>query len=316
MATRREFVGAACAALAAPMILTLPARATPPRIRRDVMDLSDSDPFFGKYADAVRAMHQLPESDGRNWRRQARIHADFCRHSQIPFLHWHRHYITFFESICAELIGDSNFALPYWNWSKKNGVIPAAFFDMDALNVEFWNDPGIYSSTNWGPVDTVGKRGLAKGQGLLTDTQRGGEFTASNIDSIKRLPNIQLFEGRLEGSPHNNGRVVSGATSNGKTGHIGDGLSPLDPILWLHHCMVDRVWAEWQRAGNVSPDPGETYPDNFFDKSGVSKTVTAGGALDTGTLGYTYDVIEASAQPTGESGTQFVEITPAIEKAL
>src|ERR1700694_2423926 len=174
MIARRTFLWAAATGLAAPFIIRSAARAAGPRVRRDVMELPDSDPFFKKYGDSVRAMHNLPDTYCRNWIKQAKIHADFCKHSRLSFLHWHRHYINFFEAICGELIGDPDFALPYWNWSKKSGVIPAPFYDIQELNVEHWNDPGVYVGKSWGPIDTVGRRGLAKGRGLLNDPVRGG----------------------------------------------------------------------------------------------------------------------------------------------
>jgi tyrosinase len=317
MVSRRNFIAAAGIGLAAPFIGRSRSRATTVRVRRDVMELADNDPFFSKYADAVKAMHQLPETDGRNWRRQAKIHADFCKHGQLEFLHWHRHYLNFFEAICGELIGDPDFALPYWNWSKKSGVIPAPFYDIDALNVEFWKDPGVYNGISWGPIDSVPKRGLVKGRGLLNDPQRGGSFTLDRINGIKRLPNVTLFQRSLEGSPHNDGHVVSGALPTGnKAGHIGDGLSPLDSIFWLHHCMVDRVWAEWQKAGHTTPDPGATYAGNFFDKKGVAVTVTAGGALNIAPLGYTYDVLEPTTQAAPPTGALLNAIAPQLENAV
>jgi tyrosinase len=134
MIGRRTLLGFAATGLAAPFIISSTSRAAPPRVRRDVMELADNDPFFQKYAAAVRAMHALPQSDRRNWIRQADIHADFCKHGMLSFLHWHRHYLTFFEAICGELIGDPDFALPYWNWSKKSGILPAPFYDIQELN--------------------------------------------------------------------------------------------------------------------------------------------------------------------------------------
>jgi tyrosinase len=265
MPSRRNFVLAAAATLATPYISRSSAVAATTLVRRDVMDMPATDPFFSDYANAVKKMHALGANDGRNWIAQAKIHADNCHHGEVEFLHWHRHYIRFFEKICANMCGNPNFALPYWNWSKNSGRYPAPFFDLPELNVEHWNDPGKYNGKAWGPIDTVGRRGLDKTHGLLDDPVRGGSFTLTNVNRIKQLPSIDLFHPSLEGQPHNNGHVVAGATKTGKTGHIGDGLSPLDPIFWLHHCMVDRVWAEWQRSpAHVTPDPKADYSGHFF----------------------------------------------------
>jgi tyrosinase len=320
MIARRTFLATAAATgLAAPFILRSVARAVNPRVRRDVMELADNDAFFKKYGDAVAAMHKLPDTDRRNWIRQAKIHADACKHSQLAFLHWHRHYINFFEAICSEMIGDPDFALPYWNWSKKSGVIPAPFYDIKELNVEHWNDPGVYTGASWpSPIDTVGKRGLAKGQGLLNDPLRGGNFTLARINEIKGYPNIDLFRPGLEGSPHNNGHVVAGATPPGtKRGHIGSGLSPLDPIFWLHHCMCDRVWAEWQR-NHTTPDPGQSYDKDFVDRKGAPAPVNSAGAATIAPLGYTYDVLQPPVGPLvfNQGGNLLNAIVPDLEKAL
>jgi tyrosinase len=143
-------------------------------------------------------------------------------------------------------------------------------------------------------VDTIGVRALDNTRGLLNDPTRGGSFTLSNINWIKGLPTIDLFHPALEGQPHNNAHVVTGAMASGKNGHMYSGLSPLDPIFWLHHCMVDRVWAEWQHAGHTTTDPGTDYAGQFFEPDGSPARATSTGAMDIATMGYTYDVLLAS----------------------
>ncbi|HTB03325.1 MAG TPA: tyrosinase family protein [Bradyrhizobium sp.] len=290
MLSRRHLMLGASVALAAPHIIRSPAIAANPIVRRDVMDMAASDRFFSDYGKAVAEMHKL--KDGRNWSAQARIHADNCHHGEVEFLHWHRNYIRFFEKICAKFSGNPDFALPYWNWSKNAGRIPAPFFDRPELNVEHWNDPGQYVGKAWGRIDTVGRRGLDKTHGLMDDPTRGGAFTLANINAIKRLPSIDKFHPALEGQPHNTGHVIAGATKSGKGGHIGSGLSPLDPIFWLHHCMVDRVWAEWQKSGHVTPDPKSDYSGQFFEADGAPAKANSTDVMDIANLGYTYDIFQ------------------------
>jgi hypothetical protein len=53
--------------------------------------------------------------------------------------------------------------------------------------------------------------------------------------------------GILEGRPHN-------LVHNGIGGLMGDFLSPFDPVFWLHHANVDRLWSNWtqlQREENL-----------------------------------------------------------------
>ena len=288
MLDRRIFVAGAATALAAPFVI-VKAHADTPRLRRDVQSLDSSDAFFSKYADAVQKMHDLPTSDQRNWRNQALIHLNHCPHATQSFVHWHRHYILNFELICGNLIGDTNFALPYWNWSGKNGIIPDPFFDVNQLNVQFWNDPSNAQSDNWSPnpVTTVGTRALSKGQGLQDDPDAGQMFTQDFIDAIKQNTQFPIFTGQLEGSPHNNGHVITG----GGTGHMGDGMSPLDPIFWLHHCNIDRIWAEWQTAQNTTPGFNLNYDNQFVNGTGQPVLASSTSALDFAAMNYTYDTL-------------------------
>jgi tyrosinase len=294
MLSRREFVKGSAVAVVAPIVFASGAKAdsTPIVQRLDLTKLQPTDPFFSKYADAVAKMHALPSSDPRNWRNQALIHLNYCPHGKQDFVHLHRHYIRNFELICSEIIKDPTFSLSYWNWSSNMGRIPDPFYDLNQLNVEHWLDKSDASSPNWGAgaaVSTVGSRNLVKGQGLQDDPRLAGPFTEKNISSILNLSNFPLFTSRLEGSPHNNGHVIAG----GANGHMGDGMSPLDPIFWLHHCNVDRIWAQWQAAGNTTPDPGRDYAGQFVDGKGQPVQASSSSALKP--TGYTYEFPHAAA---------------------
>ncbi len=95
--------------------------------RRNIALLEGNSPTIEAFRDAVAAMKALPTSDGRNWERQAQIHQEHCPHGNWLFLPWHRAYLYYFERICRELSGMSDFALPYWHWGKSP-QIPAVFW--------------------------------------------------------------------------------------------------------------------------------------------------------------------------------------------
>ncbi len=57
-------------------------------------------------------------------------------------------------------------------------------------------------------------------------------------------------------------------------GEMGPGTSPNDPVFWLNHCNVDRLWERWmQRRGRVylpaagEGPPGQRANDPLFTKS-------------------------------------------------
>ncbi|MGP9819580.1 tyrosinase family protein [Salinarimonas sp. NSM] len=297
MIDRRHFIVGAGTLVAAPFVMRRAALGQTPLVRRDVMGMSADDPFFKDYADAVAAMHELQTSspsDGRNWRAQALIHLNHCPHSgappypgvAMPFVHWHRWYIRYYEEICGTLIGKSDFALPYWNWQAGIGQIPDPFYDVDQLNVTFWNDPSDAQSDNWGPdeVTTTGLRALAEGSGVKQGP-RGGAFSDQNINSILAQTQFEQFTNLLEHSPHNTAHVIVG----GSQGHMGDGMSPLDPIFWLHHCNVDRLGAQWQAAGNVMPPLDDDFSGQFVNGEGQPAPASSATALNITEMGYAYE---------------------------
>lgn len=292
---RRQFiVGTAAVVGAASVLVPAAPRAQTVRVRRNVMTMAPNDPFFSDYARAITLMHQLPSTDQRNWRNQALIHLNHCPHGAQDFVHWHRHYINFYEQIIGQLIGKPDFALAYWDWSYGTGIIPNPFYDVNALNVTYWKDPSNAQSNNWGPyeVTTTGVRILARGSGVQ-QSSAGGAFTPATLQSILNSTVFTNFTRSLEGTPHNNGHVVVG----GSQGHMGDGMSPLDPIFWLHHCMVDYMWAAWQGKGNTTPPLSKNYDGQFVNGQGQPMPANSADSLDYSAMGYRYEGLTPISAP-------------------
>jgi tyrosinase len=64
-----------------------------------------------------------------------------------------------------------------------------------------------------------------------------------------------------------------------------------DPIFWLHHCTIDRIWASWNKAGGKNPSDlgfmNETF--TFADGAGNRVQSKVADVLDTAPLNYVYD---------------------------
>lgn len=282
------------------------------RVRRSVDSLGEADEFFEQYAQAVRLMHELPDDDPRSWRSQAKVHVDFCPHGAVDFLHWHRYYIGYYERIIGSLLSDNSFALPYWDWTANNGRLPAPFFDNEFLDVRQLKDVSNIESDRWGSIQTEGTRQLSKQVGLQDDPLRGGVFSSSAIEGIMRQIDFDVFMQRIEGSPHNVGHVLTGAPN----GHMINGMSPLDPVFWLHHCNVDRLWAQWQSAGNLTPDLDIEYDAQFVDESASAVRVNALDVNVVEQLGYTYDSIVQDQLRVTELGLDASQPTAFEARAL
>jgi hypothetical protein len=75
-------------------------------------------------------------------------------------------------------------------------------------------------------------------------------------------------------------------------GDMATWMSPLDPIFWLHHANVDRLWSQWnQRFANTANTTwlNHVFSDNFVRPNGSNVSPVVKELLDTRTLGYRYD---------------------------
>ena len=236
-------------------------------VRRDISSLAATDPIIVAYETAITAMKALDTSnpgDRRSWANQAQIHNDFCPHHNWLFLPWHRVYLRYFEDIIRKMSGNESFALPYWNWIA-NPVVPGVFQNSSSpLYLPPANRPG--------------------GNTLLNSAI----FNATNVDHILDETNFLLFasgalgagadqtdsvsQGPLEAGPHNSVHATLG-------GFMGGYHSPLDPVFWTHHNMIDLLWVNWNiTRGN--PNTNDTAWVNrqfteFCDRDGnpVNATV-------------------------------------------
>jgi tyrosinase len=311
--TRRNYLkgtlaGAAALGLATSLAGCVDERTTSSGgrpVRRSIASLAQSDPdgIIDSYADAVREMKNLPDSDPRSWRNQALVHGNAfgfteCEHSNWLFLAWHRAYLFFFEDICRDLSGNPDFALPFWNWVDDPGV-PAAF-QGDASN------PLFDASRNPDPFSAslVGTTAIST---LLNEPNflrfGGGGLAATN-------PSLPAGNGagRAENPPHNH-------IHNQVNGTMQTTTSPLDPLFWTHHCMVDYLWWEWnvtRRNPNVNDRDWVTtqFGDDFVDVDGnVVENVSVLRTLLMPVVGYTYE-------PTAISAATPHLSPPAVANAL
>jgi hypothetical protein len=310
---RRRFVqlAAGISALALPGCKTMARRGSEvqssnkTRVREDVFELMKNDRSgnLAAYIKAIKKMRELPETKMRSWEYHAGIHEEFCPHGNWFFLPWHRAFLFYFEKVCAEMSGKDDFALPYWNWSANGGAVPKVFFENPDL------DPG-----QWG--DEYSSRYASADYTLNTDT-----VGPENVTTILNSPDFDMFhsgrcltpqdgagfQGTLEREPHNYVHVSVG-------GELEAMRSPRDPLFWLHHCNIDRLWGLWQERypkitrpvdypsewQKQNPEPGpvldaeywvnyklEQFVDMVKGKPVLTKA-KIGDFLNIGELGYTF----------------------------
>jgi tyrosinase len=342
---RREFLITASTGVAAGLLLPKFAMAqgpsvaatAAPRVRKNVMS-SAAAHDLASLRTGVAAMKQLfknDQSDPRGWVFQAFIHGNCtrftdCQHGNWYFPPWHRSFIYYFEALIQFFANDPNFALPYWDWSRTHSV-PASFY-IGSL------DDDISLKTPPPPIKTICSSAPTAGRGVSQTT----EFTPGDLDAyvgLKRINTIQSNPdyttygggnpgtGALEATPHNFvHRWVGGIAGGGrKVSNMVQTFSPMDPIFWLHHCNIDRLYSNWLARGFAPPTNKPAWNDksfnNFYDKNKnkVGSQFTCGMTIDSRVMGYVYDTLAAmpmalSIQKHG-SGNDEVRASVAASKA-
>ena len=269
------------------------------RERKDVYKLPPGDDTLDWYAKAVAKMLALPQADPKSWHYQAAVHGidplppamaglwAECQHSCSFFLPWHRMYILNFERIVAKHItdlgGPANWALPYWNYSAPdatNLALPPAFRNPtlpggapNPLYVALRNPLANEGRAVLGPRDVSLNCLRAKGT-----TIPGGFFGAVPSAHFGDLP------GAVESAPHNLVHVQVGKTAGGLMAD--PDLAALDPIFWLHHSNIDRLWEVWRDCDPVMHKnlasaywlSGVTF--QFHDANGALTTMTTADVLN------------------------------------
>jgi tyrosinase len=284
----------------------LPVSTEPIRIRRDVSSLKAGDDTLSWYARGVARMQTRPLEDPTSWEYQAAIHGrepkwarpglwNQCQHGTWFFLPWHRGYLGWFEQIVIaairELDGPSNWALPYWNYS-------------DGRNPEARKMPPAFLAT---PTD--GTRNPLRVEERNSKINGGGAIDARDVKTDAL--DVEMFEGdllsfgggetgfehaggntgALENRPHNAVHRAIG----GHRGFMNDtATAALDPIFWLHHANIDRMWEIWRRNPRHDDPTSSSWLDERFklhDAVGRPVTFSAAEVLDTQAppLSYVYD---------------------------
>jgi tyrosinase len=264
------------------------------------------------FADAVGKMMAMPAGDPRGWVFQWHIHAvrddhskaaelarvysdpsdpdrllagliwDTCEAHFDPlrvnfFLPWHRMHLMSFERLVRSITGATHFAMPYWDYTDPDRrALPAQFRlpDDPLWKPLFRRDrnPGVNDGR---PVDQVGEAPLGLNAMMspgYADTLDGDAGFCANLDN----------------APHSSVHVDVGTRERGM-GAVSWAAN--DPIFWLHHCNIDRIWASWNRAGGRNPTDeaylGQVF--TFVDEAGKPLQRRVADVLDTAPLGYAYD---------------------------
>jgi len=190
-------------------------------------------------------------------------------HGAPGFLPWHRAYLLDLERELQAI--DPTVALPYWRFDQPApNIFTLNFFGTsDPLGtvqfsptnpLQFWRTDGV-TGINRRPFFST----AAAPPGLLNEA---GTLGLGNL--------YRLFRG-MEGDPHGLAHTSFGGSISSIP------TAARDPLFFLLHCNVDRLWAKWQQQfkrfdpalaaaydSNPTNPIGHNLPDTMWPWNGVT----------------------------------------------
>jgi tyrosinase len=299
------------------------------RIRKDVWHQTRAEGDWPKalvaYERAVGLLRaadppQGPPTDPLGWSFLAAIHgratasgnADTsdalwcnCQHGSWFFLPWHRMYLLAFELIVQEVLGDDDWSLPYWYAvdpdDATSAVLPPAFREARTDNNLFTPKRSVLANGGE-PLPDLGSWLVGALDAVVYSTPTGASTFGGGERARPSFGGDE--EGLLEGIPHGavHSLVGNDYDRNGnpiRRGWMGSFYTAgLDPVFWLHHANIDRLWQVWldHDAAHVNPSGDPAWFDSTFSfpaAGGGLVTWSIGEVLDTTDLGYRYETTSA-----------------------
>lgn len=210
-------------------------------------------------------------------------------HRGPVFAPWHRWMLMLLEQHLQRVLGDPSFGLPYWDWAADGDRTPA-----QQLASALWapncvggdgspvasgpfaahaNDPASFRVTVDVDVNNqlrTTNRGLRRQLGadapsLPKTSQVKAALKLSRFDQAPWSTASAGFRNRLEGwLPASNTANMHNRVHVWVGGDMGPSSSPNDPVFYLNHCNVDRIWSAWLRKWGASYIPDQTAPADLL----------------------------------------------------
>lgn len=193
-------------------------------------------------------------------------------HGAPGFLPWHRAYLLDLERLLQAI--DPSVSLPYWRFDKPAPNI----FTFDFLGVS--DQLGTVQFNPANPLRfwvTDGVQGINRRPLFGTSTAPPGLLTEAQTLALGNQ--YRRFRPLMEGNPHGLAHTSFGGSISSIP------TAAKDPLFFLLHCNVDRLWAKWQRklgrfdsvqAASYDSNPGNPVGHNLGDTMWPWNGITGG----------------------------------------
>jgi hypothetical protein len=222
--------------------------------RPNQKDLSDSD--WDEFIDAINSMHGTGARTPA-YREFVSLHVDAM---DMGGMSWGVHtmpsmgmvginFLAWHRQFLYAFEKRLGIPLPYWDWIGDPQIPPRLG---DRRLLRRWS-----VARRWNPDE------------MPTDDQ---------VESQIRPSVFSVFQRSLELGAHAAVHIAIGGTMNSSS-------SPADPIFFLHHANLDRIWAEWQQK---NPRSNPTNRNEILQRRPIMG-VRVSSVLKVSSLGYSYE---------------------------
>lgn len=218
----------------------------------------------------------FPAGGVSQWFKMDEIHQATHVHGGAAFLPWHREICNYFESLLRQV--DPQLSLHYWNWNDDISPLFPLFGNMTGEAGEPWLSAGFYNPSapgdNWrdenihpnpftptwtgnyelhsNPADPPKNRA----RNVQSGAPPVGSANWPSDATFMAAANYEDFDSLMQG-PDGNAHSAAHSWLGLGNAHT----SFRDPLVFLLHSNVDRLWATWQtQLGHTERlDPAHAY---------------------------------------------------------
>jgi tyrosinase len=198
-------------------------------------------------------------------------------------------YLRQFEKIICQLIDQPQWRLPYWDYTSGTLEMPEEFLNPANKKNPLWaqRDSSGVSTDDVGP-DAQHPIWVADAFASANSIDFGSTSITTPENHAQGGHNGALE--RMHNLVHGD---VGGTMADPRT-------AAADPIFWLHHANIDRIWEMWLKVPRNHANPTDPTWLNthweFPDPAGRA-TLYVRDVLDTRNLDYVYDEIDPPQLP-------------------
>lgn len=203
-----------------------------------------------------------------------------CQHGTAWFFAWHRLYLLYFEKQLQSASGNSNLRLPYWDYTNVSQLaMPAEFTQPTYKDSNGRDVPNPLFENRRAPA-------------WLNSATKLDSVSTDVTDALTNFNTFTEYQDEIQNNIHGYIHCTVGPINCPVVTMGAVPYSSNDPIFWLHHANIDRLWSCWSNMkghSNPGDDDFAKQPFSFIDEHGDEVTNKVGELFNGKLIDYKYE---------------------------